>query len=236
MPTVGVVVFSLPGMKSLDRCLKSVEWADSVVVHEAGSTSALPEKSTDWVCSLWGEECIEPLLREELLALREQDLKSTAPAYRVPIRSRVLGRWLKGSLWGTSPSLRVRRQAASPPYDWCDSPEEGRRAKRLGGWLSDYSSSDLSVALSRLNMVGEISAASLAARGRVIAPRRAVVGALKVFLGILMANRLATGGIASLTLASLAAYGVVLSAAKAHEKSVRQTGPPDERTTCRSGC
>jgi hypothetical protein len=220
MPTVGVVVFSLPGMKFLDRCLKSVDWADSVVVHEAGSTSALPEKSTDWVCSLWAEECIEPVLREELLALREQDLRSTAQAYRIPIRSRVLGRWLKGSLWGPSPALRIRREGPYLPCSWSNSERTGWQTSRvLRGWLSDYSLSDLSVAVSRLNMVSEIWAASMAARGQAVAPCRTVADSVKVFLRILTANGLVRGGVAALALAGLAAYGRILAATKIYEKS-----------------
>jgi hypothetical protein len=224
MPTLGVVVFSLPGMQSLDRCLRSVEWADSVVVHEVGSTGGQsatpPEKGTDWVCSLWGEECVEPLLREELLALRNRDLKSVAESYRIPIRSRVLGKWLKGSLWSPSPDLRVRRQRAFLPYHWYDSPgERGRRSKVLGGWLSDYSSADLKVAISRLNAVCELWAAARSSGGRPLKPARAVVNSLGVFLRILRTNGFTSGGLPSLTLALLAAYGGILAAAKLWEKS-----------------
>jgi hypothetical protein len=233
MPTLGVVVFSLPGMKSLDGCLESVAWADSVVVHElsvdlkAGSDRSipvLPAMRTDWVCSLWGEERVEPLLREELLALREQSLKSVAACYRIPTRSRVLGRWIKGSLWSPSPALRVGRAEPFVPYEWSGlGRNELRKAGVLRGWLSDYSSSDLSVAVSRLNMVGEIWAASTAARGQAVGPCRAVGAAVKVFLGILTSNGLVSGGIASLTLAVLGAYGRILSATKAYEKTVSRS-------------
>lgn len=207
-------------MKFLDRCLKSVDWADSVVVHEAGSTSALPEKSTDWVCSLWGEECIEPLLREELLALREQDLRSTAQAYRIPIRSRVLGRWLKGSLWGPSPSLRVRREAALPPCDWCDlAGEKSRATKVMGGWLSDYSPADLSGAVDRVNTVWELWAASMFAAGKSVKAASVIAGSFGVFARILRANGFTSGGLASVTLGILAAYGAILGAVKVRERS-----------------
>ncbi|MGH7833484.1 MAG: hypothetical protein ACREQK_07555 [Candidatus Binatia bacterium] len=232
-------------MRSLDRCLKSVAWADAIVVHElsadlkAGSRPSvptLPATGTDWVCSLWGEECVEPVLQEELLALRKQGLKSAAACYRIPIRSRVLGKWLKGSLWSPSPALRVGREGPFLPCEWSDSERTGTRAAGvLRGWLSDYSSSDLSVAVSRLNMVGEIWAASMAARGQAVGTSRAVVGSVKVFLRILTANGLVSGGIASLTLAVLAAYGRMLGATKLYEKSiscstaVNEAGRPADR-------
>jgi hypothetical protein len=235
MPTFGVVVFKLPGMKSLDRCLKSVEWADSVVVHELGLGSngplvpVLPANGTDWVCSLWGEEYIEPRLREELLALREQGLKSTTACYRIPIRSRVLGRWLKGSLWSPSPALRLGRQGPFFPCEWSGWPRKDiREAGVLRGWLSDYSAADLSVAVSRLSMVCEICAASMSANGQAVAPYRAITGSLGVLRRILSANGFVSGGIASLTLAVLAAYGRILSAAKVYESSVRRSAPASD--------
>jgi len=65
MSSLGVVVFNLRGMKHLQQCLDSVQWADAVTVWDMdrnGNLNSIKETErlsqeikTDWVLHLWGE-------------------------------------------------------------------------------------------------------------------------------------------------------------------------------------
>src|SRR3989338_6269775 len=127
MLTLGVVILSLPGMKHLTQSLESVKWADAITVLHAGagepsiggnyfpsmrlrkiaSLRELGDPSweigTDWVLHLWGVERVENELGEELRALRRRESCRGPRGYRIPVRSPLVGRWVKGSLLGPSP-------------------------------------------------------------------------------------------------------------------------------------
>ncbi|TAJ82007.1 hypothetical protein EPO44_17675, partial [bacterium] len=129
-------------MKHLAECLESVKWADAVTVLHAGEGEPLiginpfssltlrkiafaqeseelcQEARTDWILHLWGEERLEGELQEELRALCRRELSQAPMAYRVPVRSHLLGRWVEGSLLGPSPALRLSRRVGETPFGW----------------------------------------------------------------------------------------------------------------------
>lgn len=238
MSSLGVVVLSLQGMKHLAQCLESVQWADVVVlIHvgegepaiganlcppsivrkvsgSEGARKLSQEIQTDWVLHLWGEERVEADLRDELLALCKRELTQLPGGYRIPLRSLLLGRWVEGSLWGPSPSLRLSREVEELSLGWWNTKE--RRVQEspglLRGWIEDYSSTELSEGVGRVEAISNLWAEQLQARGRTLSPAAMAVCSLRVFMNSAFSN-----GFAGLTLSTLAAYATLLSGAKLWE-------------------
>jgi len=250
MSTLGVVVFSLQGMKHLAQCLESVRWADVIVVLHAGdgepSIGADPRPApilqkfspkqeirqfcqgikTDWVLHLWGEERVEGELSEELRALCKAELPQSPLRYRIPIRSRLLGRWAEGSLWGSSPALRLSRELEGlAPGGWWH--ETDRRLRQgsglLRGWIGDYSSARLGDGVDRVNLVSSLWAERLQEGSGSPTSAAMALRSLRVFVRLLFMNGVFSHGLAGLTLSALAAYATLLSGARVWEAgNVRQ--------------
>lgn len=244
MSTLGVVVFSLQGMKPLAQCLESVRWADSIVVLHVGEgepaiePGSLPyrvfrgldaaqpveriqqEIRTDWVLHLWGEERVGTELKEELQRLCQTTSPKASSGYRIPIRSRVLGRWVQGSLWGTSPSVRLLHEVRDLSLGWWDT--ECRNFKEVPGlvqaWIGDYSLAELDHGMDHVQSASDLWMSRLQAIGEAPSPGRIAKSSVHVFMRLMFMNGLFAGGLAGLTLSTLAAYATFLSGAKLWEK------------------
>lgn len=229
MATFSVVVFSFPGMKQLAQCLESVRWADGVVVRHLADGGKIvateevkqPSKSggAGWFLHLWGEERVEAELREELQALRIREEGASPSSYHVPIRSRLLGGWGEGSLWGPSPSVRLCREAKTLPPGWWEATERdsGTAPGLLRGWIEDYSLVELSAGVDWVNRSSTVWAARAQAENRSFTPANAVIRPLGVFARLLWMNGVFSHGLAGWTLSALAAYTNLLSGAKLWE-------------------
>ncbi len=230
-------------MKHLPECLESVKWADAVlvlhsgegepsvgsdpcsslVVRKAASVKELRqlarEIKTDWILHLWGEERVEKNLKEQLGLLHKGKLPDTPAGYRIPIRSHLLGRWVEGSLWDPSPSLRLCRAAASFSFGWWELSE--RRNKEISGllegWIGDYALSDLSDGIERIGAISDLWAEYLQNQGRILSPGAMATCSFQVFMHVLLKNGGLFNGLAGLTLSVLAAYVVLLGGAKSWE-------------------
>ena len=245
MPTLGVVILSLRGMKHLAQSLESVKWVDAVTVLHAGegdpsievkpspsvivrkiaSTKELGEHSweigTDWVLHLWGEERVEEELREELQALCRKESSDTPMGYRIPIRSHLLGRWVNGSLLGPSPALRLSRRVEELPFGWLNPAAERLRESPIlpRGWIGDYAATELKDGMDRVQSMSGLWVEQLRAKGQKPNPGGTILRSLQVLVKMLLINGIFSNGFAGLTLAALAAYAVLLTGARVWEAS-----------------
>lgn len=229
MPTLGAVVFSIRGMKHLSECLDSVRWVDKVSVRhldqeavEGGRSSE--QIGTDWVLHLWGEERVGAELREELCLIRHAELRAAPSSYLIPIRSHLLGRWVKGSLWAPSSSPRLCRQVEDPPFGgWSlASKSSWGTPGLLHGWIEDYSCAELRDGMDRVNSVSSLWAERLRSEGRRLSTIAMIVCPLRVLMRHLFINGLFRDGLAGLSLSALAAYATLVSGMKLWE--TRQEG------------
>lgn len=230
-------------MQHLSECLESVKWADAVellhvgegeppggvsanfplVLRKVASTEELgdiPRQiATDWILYLWGEERVEPELREELRELCQEKMAAAPLGYRIPIRSRLLGCWVEGSLLGPSPSLRLSRGIEEITSGWWSSAENRLQGcpTLQRGWLGDYTAAELKHGFDRLQDISQIWAARLETKGENLTGLASVLRPLPVFIKVLLRNRLFLNGFAGLTLSTLAAYGAFLACAKIWE-------------------
>lgn len=249
MSSLGVVVFSLQGMKHLNECLESVRWADVVLVLHLGAGEPLigadscasatfrkmnstaemkrldQEIKTDWVLHLWGEERVESELKENLAALCKSGLSKVPMEFRVPIHSHLLGRWVEGSLWGPTPAPRLRRRIEEISLSWWDITRQqtDEVSGLLQGWIGDYTLEELREGVDRVQSVSGIWAAQSQDRGWGPGPWAMAMRPLEVFLQLLFLNGVFAKGLAGLTLSTLAAYATLLSGAKIWEaRNVRR--------------
>ena len=136
--TLSVVLITLNEAANLPRTLKSVSWAQEIVVVDSGSTdatveiaqragarvfeepwkgfasqknSAIDHASGEWLLSLDADEEVSPELMREIQAL----LASEPPfkAYRIPRLNHFLGRPLRHGGYWPDPKLRLFRSGAA---------------------------------------------------------------------------------------------------------------------------
>jgi glycosyltransferase involved in cell wall biosynthesis len=124
MPKLSAYILTFNEAEKIKAAAESVLWADEIVVVDSNSTDGTPEIATglgarvvqvpfngfgdlrnraietctyDWIFSLDADERCTPAMRDEILGL----LAGTPPldVYRVPRRSFMMGRWIRGSGW-----------------------------------------------------------------------------------------------------------------------------------------
>ncbi len=249
MGTLGVVVLSLEGMASLDRCLESVLWADAVWVLHFGDDDPCSgplrvkpafrkvysakvhsvqevncfykEVDTDWVLHLWGEERVEEKLSASLQEVVKNDAAQCPQTYRILIRSHLFHRWLEGSLWGPVPALRLRRRPARFALDWWGLAEKrsGGSEEVLRGWIEDYSACELSQVMNLVRPISRLWMEEASFRGMRVQTFRTAWVALKVFSRLLVQKGNLRKGFAAITFAALGAYVTLLAFAKLWESA-----------------
>ena len=137
--SVSVVVISKNEEASIERCLRSVDWADEVIVLDSGSTDrtveiaqnlgarvsvtadwpgfgpqknrALEQVTGDWVLSLDADEWATGELRDEILKVISRP--DGAAAFRVPRSSSFCGRFMRHSGWWPDYVTRLFRRGSA---------------------------------------------------------------------------------------------------------------------------
>ncbi len=237
MSSLGVVVFSLRGMKHFPQCLDSVQWADAVTVWDLDSKKDIDpvketerlsqEIKTDWVLHLWGEEMVGRELKEELHLVCQADLQ-TAPLFHViPVSSLILGRWVKGSIWGPSPSCRLWRHSVKPPESWWSSDRQlrGGSLKMLRFGIEDYSCAELKEGVERVNQISSVWAEQLRFEARTLSATSISLYPIRILIRLLLINGGFFDGLGGLSLSGLAAYATLVSGMKWWETNRSAKGP-----------
>jgi glycosyltransferase involved in cell wall biosynthesis len=136
--TLSVVLITLNEAANLPRTLKSVSWAQEIVVVDSGSADATVEiaqkagarvfeepwkgfaeqknstiahASNQWILSLDADEEVSPELARELQALLADE--PAFSAYRIPRLNHFLGRPLRHGGYWPDPKLRLFRSGAA---------------------------------------------------------------------------------------------------------------------------
>jgi glycosyltransferase involved in cell wall biosynthesis len=188
-----VTVITLNAGATLERCLRSVAWADEILVVDSGSDDATLDIARrlarrvehhdwpgygaqkrhatalarhDWILSLDADEWLSPELATAL-----QTLLATGPdaaGYLLNCRNRFLGRWLLHGEGYPDPHLRLfdRRRG-----NWQDRPIHEQvlvagPVARLQGDLLHDSAQSLSAYLAKQNRYTQLQAELLRQQGR----------------------------------------------------------------------
>lgn len=255
MTTVAAVIFSLDGAQNLTECLRSVRWADRILVLHAGDEPSLldagldpaptvrrwtigdtpkewrNEIETDWVLHLWDDERVDARLGEQLTAFRHKSHSDIADQYAIQIRSLLLGGWIEGSLRGPQPAPRLRRRPGSILGGW--GPEEaasGSVTNLMQGWIEDYGAVRLADGIERVRQVSDLWCKDSLVNGRALSSSFMWRSPVSLFLRLLFSKRLLFDGFPGLTFATLAAYGALLHGAKVWEARAGKRDSGTRRT------
>jgi glycosyltransferase involved in cell wall biosynthesis len=136
--SLSVVIITLNEEANLARTLKSVAWADEIVVLDSGSTdrtreiaqgfhakffvepwkgfaaqknSALQKANGDWILSLDADEEVESALAEEIRKTLAGD--PSVSGFWIPRKNFFLGRWIRHGGFYPDPKLRLFRRGAA---------------------------------------------------------------------------------------------------------------------------
>jgi glycosyltransferase involved in cell wall biosynthesis len=133
---ISVVVITKNEEANIERCLKSVQWADEIVVVDAESTDrtveiargllavviirpwegfakqkefAMQQAKHEWIFSIDADEEVTAELKEEILKTVRSE--GTLNGYEVPRRSFFLGKWIKNGGWYPGYQLRLFKRS-----------------------------------------------------------------------------------------------------------------------------
>lgn len=133
-PKLSVIIITKDEEKNIGDCLKSVEWADEIVVLDSGSSDrtveiskrytekvyetdwpgfgvqknrALDKASNEWVLSIDADERVTEELKNEVIGTLTSATKS---GYEIPRLSSYCGRFMRHGGWWPDPVLRLFRK------------------------------------------------------------------------------------------------------------------------------
>lgn len=193
-PTLSAIVITRDEAARIERCLRSVDFADEVVVVDSGSSDAtvdlaracgarvsvhadwpgfgrqknraLALATGDWVLSIDADEVVTPRLREAILAAIRAP--GEAEAFWLRRRSCFAGKPLRFGDWSGDRVLRLFRRGAARFTDDLvhERLDYDRPAPVLDGWLMHYTIDSLADALEKGRRYAAAGAPRVAARGR----------------------------------------------------------------------
>jgi glycosyltransferase involved in cell wall biosynthesis len=130
---ISAVIITKNEAENIADAIRSVDWADEVLVVDSGSTDntreiaagmgakvidrlwpgfakqkqfAVDNAANDWIFSLDADERVSPKLKDEILHLKQLDKESLAKGYRIPRLSTYMGRQIRGGGWYPDWQLR----------------------------------------------------------------------------------------------------------------------------------
>jgi glycosyltransferase involved in cell wall biosynthesis len=192
MNKLSVVIIACNEEKNIGRCLKSVRWADEIVVADSGSTDAtmkiclkhgcrvrrtrwlgfsgtrsfaVRQASHDWILSVDADEEVSDGLAAEIRTLLKG--RPGCHGYLIPVRSFFLGKLMRHGGWNRESHVRLfdRRRMT-----YNDKPvHEGVRIQgakgSLNGVLWHYPYPTLDRYIRKMNQYTELGARSLQIKG-----------------------------------------------------------------------
>ena len=203
-----VVIITLNAAREIEACLKSVAWANDIVVVDSGSSDATadiaqrhqarvvhqdwlgygPQKRFavtqarhDWVLSLDADERLSEELSE---SIRRELSAPRHRAYEFPRRNRFLGRWLRHGEGYPDWSLRLFHRDHA---NWSDDPVHEKvvtkgTVGRLNGDLLHESEQGIDDYLTKQNRYTTLQAQRLHAAGKRVGPLTLVASPMLRFV------------------------------------------------------
>jgi len=235
MNRLSVVIIACNEEANIGRCLKSVRWADEIVVADSGSSDntlkicreygcrirrtkwlgfsgtrrfAARQASHDWILSVDADEEVSAELAAEIQSL----LKGTPRfnGYRIPVRSFFLGKRMRHSGWDRESHVRLFDRRRATYNDRLI--HEGLRVRGgkgdLKGVLWHYPYPTLDRYIQKMNQYSELGALSLHRRGKTSSPFKAFMHAVLKFNKMYFLQRGILDGRRGFVLAAVSAVSV----------------------------
>jgi hypothetical protein len=248
MNKLSVVIITLNEEKNIERCLRSVQWADEIVVVDSGSAdatldicrryncnivqvewpgfgrakqTAVEAASFDWIFSIDADEQVTPELEQRLLSI------AAAPAefqgFRINRRSFYLGKLIRHSGWTRDYPLRFfNRQFGrfndKPVHEGV---ELQGRVGEIEQVLLHYTFPTLSSHIAKIERYAALGALEKAEKGKTSGVRRAVLRGAMEFLRIYIFNAGFLDGRHGVILAANSAFAAYMKYLMLWEKTKR---------------
>jgi len=245
MNKLSLVVVTLNEEANIVNCLRSVPFADEIVVLDSHSTDrtielartftdkvyetdfegygklkrdAVELTSGDWILSLDADERVSPELAEEIIrALRAEE---GCEGYLIPRRTRFLGHWMSHGGWYPDHVLRLFRKSSG---EFTDSlvHEKVRVRGKVGKLRSDlfhYSDPDFKHYLRKLDRFTSLSAQALYLAGRGTGLADLTLRPMVMFFKMYFLKRGFLDGVHGLILALMSSVHVLVKYVKLWEK------------------
>ena len=206
---LSIVIITRNESANIADCLKSVSWADEIVVVDSGSTDntveicreygckvleadwpgfgpqknrALAMATQPWVLSIDADERVTPELKAELLEMMNND--EGFAGFEIPRLSSFCGRFIEHSGWRPDYVLRLfKRDKAIFSDDLVHEKVliEGR-SKKLKSSLIHYTYTSLDQVIDKMNQYSQLSAQSKFEKGERSTVRKAVLKGIFAFV------------------------------------------------------
>ena len=245
MPKVTATVITLNEEAHIEAAIRSLAWADEIVVVDAGSTDgtvrlaeatgarvvtrawtgwidqknhAAQLASHDWIFSLDADERVPPELVIELRALLAGD--PALGGYRMPRVSFYLGRWIRTTDFYPDYQTRLydRRRARWRGQYVHESVGVDGPVGTLTQELQHFSFDSLADHIDRLNRYSTLAARQMYENGRRTSTLMLVAHPMAAFVRNYLLRRGIVDGGTGLMLSLVNAYGVFLKLAKLWER------------------
>jgi glycosyltransferase involved in cell wall biosynthesis len=232
--------------RNIRRCLKSVTWADEVIVVDSFSSDRTPEicreytsrvfqhewlgyigqknlskdlATNPWIFFLDADEEVSPQLRDEILELFSSGMAADFAGLEFPRMVHYLGRWITHGDWYPDTKMRLFRKdkGICGGKEPHDRITVAGRVRRLNAPLYHYTYNNIADQLATINNFTTISARTLAEDGNSFRFSYLMLRPGLRFLRGYLLKRGVLDGLPGFIIASLNAYSVFCKYAKLWE-------------------
>jgi glycosyltransferase involved in cell wall biosynthesis len=248
--TLSVIVITKNEERNIRACLKSVRWADEIIVVDSGSTDStvdiakeftakifsrhwdgygvaknfgLSQCTGEWILSLDADERVTPELQKEILD-RISSVDQKVVALSMPRRANFLGKWINHCEWYPGRVTRVFRRSTAQFTE----EKVHERLEVFGETISlqsdllHYTDPDLKCYFEKFNKYTSLAAEELVIRKKRFMLIQLIVHPLWIFIRMYIIRLGFLDGIPGLILCVLSANYVFTKYAKLWEYSIQK--------------
>ncbi len=246
MEKLSVTIITKNEENNIDRCLKSVAWADEIIIVDSGSVDrtldicknhkcsilsiewlgfgktkqfAVDQASYEWVFSIDADEEVTPELKASILKVLKDNPETTG--FRISRRSFYVDKWIKHSGWDNDAPLRLFRKSGGGFNDKevHESIEVNGKVDKLAGKMLHYTYPTISSHIEKLDRYSELNVKKQYKSGKTYSVGKAVSRGFAKFLKMYFIQKGFLDGQTGLVLALNSAFGVYLKYIKLWERT-----------------
>ncbi|MES2962614.1 MAG: glycosyltransferase family 2 protein [Bdellovibrionota bacterium] len=245
-PLISLAIICLDEAENIERCIRSVPFADEIVVVDSGSKDGTVEIaqrlgarvlqepwrgfrdtkqlatdrcSHDWILSLDADEALSPEAQAEVEALLSSPELEKQDGYEFPRLTWNLGRWIRYGGWYPDRQLRLfnRKRASWKGGDHVHERVAAERVGRLSARIQHWPFSTHAEQVATNNRYSGLGAQELQAKGKRFSIAKLVFKPWSKFMETYFLKRGFLDGLPGFIISVGAAYSVFLKWAKLWE-------------------
>ncbi len=246
MEKISVTIITKNEENNIARCLKSVNWADEIVIVDSGSVDntleicktfkcsihsikwlgfgktkqfAVDQTSHEWVFSIDADEEVTPELKASIQKVLKDN--PSLSGFRIHRRSFYVDKWIKHSGWDKDAPLRLFRKSRGGfnSKEVHESIEVKGKIDKLNGIMLHYTYPTVSSHVEKLDRYSELNVTKQYRAGKSYSVGKAVSRGLAKFIKMYCIQKGFLDGQTGFVLALNSAFGVYLKYIKLWEKA-----------------